>query len=99
VEKIGQMDLKLTRISVQKQNSLNSGTSFLLTRGEQALFNLEIKKKSRSSINSGIYYSRVPSSEFLSSFYLIKWRYIFYKLVVFTFSLSWYRTVFTVTNN
>ena len=32
-------------------------------RGEQAIFNLEIKKKSGSSINPDIHYSKVPSSE------------------------------------
>ena len=32
-------------------------------RREQALFNLEIKKKSGSSINPDIHYSKVPSSE------------------------------------
>ena len=32
------------------------------TRGEQALFNLEIKKKSGSSINPYIDHSKVPSS-------------------------------------
>ena len=36
----------------------------LITRGEQAIFNLEIKKKSGSSLNPDIHYSKVPSSEF-----------------------------------
>ena len=36
-------------------------------RGEQALFNLQIKKKSGSSINPDIHYSKVPSSEELKS--------------------------------
>ena len=31
-------------------------------RGEQAIFNLEIKKKSGSSINPDIHHSKVPSS-------------------------------------
>ena len=35
----------------------------LITRGEQALFNLEIKKKSGSSINPDIHHSKVPSSD------------------------------------
>jgi len=35
----------------------------LITRGEQALFNLEIKKKRRSSINPDIQHSKVPSSD------------------------------------
>ena len=35
----------------------------LITRGEQALFNLEIKKKSGLSINPDIHHSKVPSSE------------------------------------
>ena len=30
--------------------------------GEQAIFNLEIKKKSGSSINPDIHHSKVPSS-------------------------------------
>ena len=30
-------------------------------RGEQAIFNLEIKKKSGSSINPDIHHSKVPS--------------------------------------
>ena len=34
----------------------------LITRGEQALFNLEIKKKSGSNINPEIHHSKVPSS-------------------------------------
>jgi len=34
----------------------------LITRGEQALFNLEIKKKSGSSLNPDIHHSKVPSS-------------------------------------
>ena len=34
-------------------------------RGEQALFNLEIKKKSGLSINPDIHYSKVPSSGYL----------------------------------
>ena len=34
-------------------------------RGEQAIFNLEIKKKSGSSINPDIHHSKVPSSEHL----------------------------------
>jgi len=33
-----------------------------ITRGEQALFNLEIKKKSGPSINPDIHHSKVPSS-------------------------------------
>ena len=36
----------------------------LKTRGEQALFNLEIKKKSGSSINPNIHHTKVPSSGF-----------------------------------
>ena len=32
-------------------------------RGEQAIFNLEIKKKSGSSINSNIHHSKVFSSD------------------------------------
>ena len=35
---------------------------WLITRGEQSLFNLEIKKKSGSSINHDIHDSKVPSS-------------------------------------
>ena len=31
-------------------------------RGEQAIFNLEIKKKSGSSLNPDIHHSKVPSS-------------------------------------
>ena len=34
-----------------------------MIRGEQALFNLEIKKKSGSSVNSDIHHSKVPSSD------------------------------------
>ena len=34
-------------------------------RGEQAIFNLEIKKKSGSSINPDIHHSKVPSYEFI----------------------------------
>ena len=34
----------------------------LITKGEQALFNLEIKKKSETSINPDINHSKVPSS-------------------------------------
>ena len=32
-------------------------------RGEQAIFNLEIKKKSGLSLNPDIHHSKVPSSE------------------------------------
>ena len=32
-------------------------------RGEQAIFNLEIKKKSGLSINPDIHHSKVPSSD------------------------------------
>ena len=35
----------------------------LITRREQALFNLEIKRKSGSSINPDIHRSKVPSSD------------------------------------
>ena len=35
-------------------------------REEQAIFNLEIKKKSGSSINPDIHHSKVPSSVLLS---------------------------------
>ena len=35
----------------------------MITRGEHALFNLEIKKKRRSSINLDIHHSKVISSE------------------------------------
>ena len=41
------------------------------TRGEQALFNLEIKKKSGSSINPEIHQSKVPSSDRLSNLRLL----------------------------
>ena len=34
-------------------------------RGEQAIFNLEIKKKSGLSINPDIHYSKVFSSDYL----------------------------------
>ena len=34
----------------------------IITRGEQALFNLEIKKNSGSSINPDIHHSKVPGS-------------------------------------
>ena len=34
-------------------------------RGEQAIFNLEIKKKSGLSINPDIHHSKVPSSGIL----------------------------------
>ena len=34
----------------------------LITRAEQALYKLEIKKKRRSSINPDIHHSKVPSS-------------------------------------
>ena len=34
----------------------------LIIKGKQALFNLEIKKKSGSSINPNIHHSKVPSS-------------------------------------
>ena len=34
----------------------------LITRGEQALFNLEIKKNSETRINPDIHHSKVPSS-------------------------------------
>ena len=34
-----------------------------MTRAEQALFNLEIKKESGSSINPDIHHSKVPRSE------------------------------------
>ena len=34
----------------------------LITRGEQALLNLKIKKKSGSSINPDIHHSKYPSS-------------------------------------
>ena len=36
----------------------------LKTRGQQALFNLEIKKKSGSSLNLDIHHSKVPSSDY-----------------------------------
>ena len=41
-------------------------------RGEQAIFNLEIKKKSGLSINPDIYHSKVPSSAYLplNKFYI-----------------------------
>jgi len=39
----------------------------LITTGEQALFDLEIKKKSRSSINLDIHHSKVFSSDFISA--------------------------------
>ena len=35
-------------------------------RGEQPIFNLEIKKKSGLNINPDIYHSKVPSSDVLS---------------------------------
>ena len=37
-------------------------------RGEQAIFNLEIKKKSGSSINPDIHRSKVPSSGYATIF-------------------------------
>ena len=37
-----------------------------ITRGEQAIFNLEIKKKSGSSLNPDIHNSKVPSSDIFS---------------------------------
>ena len=39
----------------------------LITRGEQAFFNLEIKKKSRPSINHDIHHSKVLSSDIFKS--------------------------------
>ena len=35
----------------------------MITRREQELFNLEIKKKSGSSINPDMHHSKVPSSD------------------------------------
>ena len=37
----------------------------IIFRGEQAIFNLEIKKKSGSSINPDIHHPKVPSSVLL----------------------------------
>ena len=45
----------------------------LITRGEQLLFNLEIKKKSGSSINPDIQKSKVPSS--VNWKVIINWNY------------------------
>ena len=42
----------------------------LITRGEQALFNLEITKKRRSSIKPGIHYSKVSSSGLTNASFL-----------------------------
>ena len=39
-----------------------------MTRGEQAIFNLEIKKKGRSSSDTNINNSIVPSSGFINPF-------------------------------
>ena len=36
-------------------------------RGEQAIFNLEIKKKSGLSINPDIHHSKVPSSDLMQT--------------------------------
>ena len=38
-------------------------------RGEQAIFNLEIKKKSGLSLNPDIHHSKVPSSELVTKSY------------------------------
>ena len=40
-------------------------------RGEQAIFNLEVKKKSGSSINPDIHHSKVPSSD-ITQFQLVQ---------------------------
>ena len=45
-------------------------------RGEQAIFNLEIKKKSGLSINSDIHHSKVFSSYLITNF-----KFIIYKIV------------------
>ena len=41
-------------------------------RGEQAIFNLEIKKKSGLSINPDIHHSKVFSSEYISFLFHIR---------------------------
>ena len=43
----------------------------LITRGENARFNLEIKKKSGLSINPDIHHSKVPSSGYIRGIRLI----------------------------
>ena len=49
-------------------------------RGEQAIFNLEIKKKSGLSINPDIHHSKVFSSDNIKIFYHCKtWRYKSFK--------------------
>ena len=44
----------------------------LIKRGEQALFNLKIKKKSGSSINPDIHHSKFPSSGSSELYFLNK---------------------------
>ena len=50
-------------------------------RGEQAIFNLKIKKKSGLSINPDIYHSKVFSSSYLSLLLLVFEFNIFYFLI------------------
>ena len=44
----------------------------LIRRGEQAIFNLKIKKKSESSINPDIHHSKIPSSDHIVIFDRLK---------------------------
>ncbi len=50
-------------------------------RGEQAIFNLEIKKKRGLSINSDIHHSKVPSSDF-KMFQMTVWSFGFNGMLV-----------------
>ena len=52
---------------------------------EQAIFNLEIKKKSGLSINPDIHHSKVPSSVDL---YLSRWKMSSYAQSIFIYSFD-----------
>jgi len=47
-----------------------------MTRGKHAIFNLEIQKKSGSSINPDIRHSKVPSSDCISLGKKLAWLFI-----------------------
>ena len=57
-------------------------------RGEQAIFNLEIKKKSGSSINPDIHHSKVPSSDLIRKKRTHLWEIKDYHLKFFLWSAN-----------
>ena len=59
-------------------------------RGEQAIFNLEIKKKSGLSINPDIHHSKVFSSGYISS-NKIEQRGLLFRLTLIRAVILWHR--------